>query len=908
MTFSVENTDFSVLIMHSSQIEEWTPYLLNNGIRRPLILDTGGSRRLMSNSESPEEPPLLKAPDTPDDNGFSTFFCKVNHNTTSPAFNNGRYRGRVPADIITPIRLTRLDNGVYTPYGKEVNEFFSSDTDIHLLSDVDNPTITCPVNNTAQLRASNTLSVDLIRLISTRQSPYARTNRYADFLESPVIIDTPGSFSLLGGIADLQERFLRLSTAQKIPTIKINNLYRGGSDGAATAEKISETRPQKVVKGGHIFRYKTDLQIVDHETLDWKSIQVYHLGLFESPEKVLKYKRSRAFIPELVASIATNDGIRFFKPDEWETYMRDMYGSHVRYWDGIRKIFPKGLPANSTVINNIITQEQIKPEHFTYVTYASQIETLPEVVKYKKLSTHMDSINSKTNATTRSIETHQRDISNSTTRLEEYKAYIRDTEQRIENARATIQNSTIEREGLNEAREAISQELNAQKEVYENLISGKALPDNILSQATTWISNLANSGIIINDIVYYDVCNDKRISLSKSPEVGITSKLTKDFTLESICFMTTKPLIINVDLGRTGENCKKIVGGPYIVKIGRSNLTVKLATSTACFGIDNKADCIWVHPHTPQITINRTARDSWNSFKAVLTQEVSACLGEASPGLYKAFQTNDPKMAVFAAMTWLTNANSSDAWGKNYKFFPNLADVCLQGNHSLDKPIDSEPTMDELLCTQDGMDTIIENMLTSMSNVEPNLVADINEYLESAPPINFSGGVMFLNYTDIVPTEREGHPIEITILGHDNYPDRTIELTPETIEPIGFTVPEIRNWLIANIDAWDPAHFVEESSMRNPVEQSVQRAYEAIYYSYTGSFPWALINDPIVVYQDNGLTDELWGEERKSHPDTCRGLLQIIRIELGIQEIIEEPTEDQNRTSAYTPYQAPINR
>ena len=179
----------------------------------------------------------------------------------------------------------------------------------------------------------------------------------------------------------------------------------------------------------------------------------------------------------------------------------------------------------------------------------------------------------------------------------------------------------------------------------------------------------------------------------------------------NIEIQTKHPVVINVDQVESIANnkqCDKIVGGPYKLNIKylrqkRSSydnsrtidstpaLEVALASTASCFGINKTNKQFWIHPHTQSIdygniVTNRTSQQSkWDLFKQKCFNKYTyACLGEASPALYKAHQTGDIKTAIYAALTWLKSANSADAWGKYWKHFPRLADV------NLDKSINTE--------------------------------------------------------------------------------------------------------------------------------------------------------------------------------------------------------------------------
>jgi len=259
-----------------------------------------------------------------------------------------------------------------------------------------------------------------------------------------------------------------------------------------------------------------------------------------------------------------------------------------------------------------------------------------------------------------------------------------------------------------------------------------------------FLENLEKTGIIIEDIFYHDPSVGHRVSVKSNPKLALDAKLqtltnpeeqsragrrARSCHLDSIVFRTTKPLVINVDAGKDGlEKCRKIVGGPYRVIVSSApNIKVQLLQTNACFGLLEQN--FWIHPHTPTQTLSTYSNGSgytdeqrWKYFKdCILNAEGNACLGEASPPLWDAFVCNDPKRVLFAAMTWLTNANSTDAWGKHFKYFPKLQDVRLDGQ-LVDKDTETTETVEELISSEEGMEAIAEQMLTNLE--EPDNITE----------------------------------------------------------------------------------------------------------------------------------------------------------------------------------------
>jgi hypothetical protein len=106
---------------------------------------------------------------------------------------------------------------------------------------------------------------------------------------------------------------------------------------------------------------------------------------------------------------------------------------------------------------------------------------------------------------------------------------------------------------------------------------------------------------------------------------------------------------------------------------------------------------------------------------ALMNINTRGCLGEASSAIYNAFQNQDPRQAIFAAMTWLTSANSTDAWGKYWKNFPKITEInSLQNEISqedFNKQLFNTSIHDSELILQNFFDNVVDDSFVE-SNVD----------------------------------------------------------------------------------------------------------------------------------------------------------------------------------------------
>ena len=221
-------------------------------------------------------------------------------------------------------------------------------------------------------------------------------------------------------------------------------------------------------------------------------------------------------------------------------------------------------------------------------------------------------------------------------------------------------------------------------------------------------------------------------------------------------FSTIKPSVIRVD----GSDTRQVVGGPYHVQIAAGitfyperadpftmspTLSIKLKDESSAFGYNLSGNFynLWVHPHTSSFSY---PLDS-NFFNKILNYVGNACLGDASPSIYKGFQEANVRTVVFAAKIWIESANSTDTWGRNYKYFPKVQDVILdeESTEVQESQEISEVEVNEML--QDLMDqasgeeqpneviepeVIIETVTPTILLQEDEVIERVNEYFAQA--------------------------------------------------------------------------------------------------------------------------------------------------------------------------------
>ena len=238
-------------------------------------------------------------------------------------------------------------------------------------------------------------------------------------------------------------------------------------------------------------------------------------------------------------------------------------------------------------------------------------------------------------------------------------------------------------------------------------------------------------------------------------------------------FSTIKPSVIRVD----GSDTRQVVGGPYHVQVAAGisfyqdysdpfrmspTLSIKLKDESSAFGykLSGSFYTLWVHPHT---NCFQYPLDS-NFFNKILNYAGNACLGDAGPSIYKGFEEANVRTIVFAAKIWIESANSTDTWGRNYKYFPKVQDVILdeESTEVQESQEISEVEVNEML--QDLMDQ-------ATGEEQPNEVIEPEVTIQTvAPVIDIQERINEIVREAIQDVIGETEPVIVESTPHDSPP------------------------------------------------------------------------------------------------------------------------------------------
>ena len=608
------------------------------------------------------------------------------------------------------MRIKHKTDNYISPYSETViNNFKPSDDQGFIELEVD-----ASSSFTRNIASQMLLNNDFTRYDSQPSRKYQST--YA----SDVVIDSFNEFSYISD--ELKDQLIEAIGPRKIKAFEIENFYRGSTPARAT---ITEVRSNKIVKGNFVFPVIIKSNVLNQETLEYEPKKILVFALFRSWERVIRYSKSREFIVSLLEDLSYADGLKFFDPEAYERKMKELYGTHVEYWSGITSIWQGNWETAGEPVETI-NETSVNATHMAKTFGYESIKNSPQTIEFQEIDKAYQHVEEKVSNSTSSIERFDREIKALQRQKRDLEQRIRSQEEYIAQYQNNLDQSVKDLAAASEAKRSMDDEYIQAKEAYQQYVS--AVSDNY-DGALNWLNNMSKSGIVVEDIHYHNSSDYETKSITEDPSLPVQALQGKTWKLHSIRFRTTKPVIIYVDRGSRGDSCKKIVGGPYNITITQSDISISLQSSKACFGNDGTK--IWVHPHTNYLTTR--VDGTWKNFtRGFVNVPTRGCLGEASPIFYNAFKKNDIKTAIFGAMTWVTSANSTDTWGKHYKYFPKLSEVNLESSTSSDvqEEAEVELTEERIEVIAEGLAMMVEEQYPEVTTTT-NIVDQIIEHVET---------------------------------------------------------------------------------------------------------------------------------------------------------------------------------
>lgn len=508
---------------------------------------------------------------------------------------------------------------------------------------------------------------------------------------------------------------------KKYKMYNLSNLYRGSTEtkyDLVPKSKIGFAKGYKIA----LAKVKTTAYVDGKDTQVNKYIWVSNV-----PAKNFnKYTKCRKFFAFFQKRASVYSGSFFFKKEEYEEKMSKRFGKNNVYTNFIEKVFGENQESFNTVrMHENVNETTFNPTTLSIFGQIKKAQKDNKYIAYQKTKQKLEEFTAKVdrlNSSKNTIERRKTRIARNVERLEEELRNHKSSLIEVQKEEKEIQ---VNLPGYIEAKDKLSDKIEKKKEEYNSYIKTITL-DNL--QEDKYVKNFKNQGIVIDKVVYREKDSGNDIELKNNSEIVLESlKADTNLTLSEIVFRITKPVTIYVDRAEKGENCKKIIGGPYLIRVDHSSLDIGILSSASILGYNPSNSSVWVHPHTSPLAVNR--ENATTFFDTMLKNGLRrACLGEAQPAIYAGFKSKDIRQVIIASMSWVTNANSSDAWGKHYKYFPKPEEI-LSREFEITKQFIDLQTMEEKLMSTDSVFNLLSDSLTEeVQQIENEEIADNQQF------------------------------------------------------------------------------------------------------------------------------------------------------------------------------------
>lgn len=344
--------------------------------------------------------------------------------------------------------------------------------------------------------------------------------------------------------------------------------------------------------------------------------------------------------------------------DEWSNSRKKAHNQFEIYGNKQYRFFKSKFGENylyrlNLKIQSTLANDKKVPESKILTLFAKPKVEFEAKQKYEKMKLVFDNFNDKWQNSKNELKQSNFDLSrnlnsvvNLQTRIKDYKNEIL----RIKTEIKSIQEQNLLklnslRTNANAIMGYINPKIKAAEKMreYNNEYQEeiKRAIENKNFELDPYLKNLALNNIVINDLV-------------------VEKKDGKEI-IESLTFSILKPVRIKVD----GNDKDVRYGGPYKIKLKRNDMYISLLDASSIMGINTQGLMLHVHPHASPVSVSRETLDA-----LYVEGSRSCCLGEAAPYIWKATNAKDLAMTIVNIMIWVTSANSSDYWGRNYVYFP----------------------------------------------------------------------------------------------------------------------------------------------------------------------------------------------------------------------------------------------
>lgn len=430
-------------------------------------------------------------------------------------------------------------------------------------------------------------------------------------------------------------------------------------------------------------------------------------------ERLKKYTAPLIYLSKLYSQASSYECIKYVNYEKYQSILAGKNQTFIKYsfantqnYETLAQII--GHLPNEVDLNPIPPLSIDNLHSFVMQPHVdSELEKKKRKIttKFQRAKDTIEGFHLKTLDLSNKINASRSNISNRTSSIATWQQCIEDAKQAIAQEKAIIKLSAEKIKGVYTNYQSTYHTYSAIKEHYNTFNTNyeKILNKNILDKnykIPSFFSSYDSSDYEILSIKFLykkDNVAKQVITINNNIDSFIKD-FSKEIEIKEVQFQTTKPTKIIPD----NKPAKAVVAGPWICKVTSNNLHLKLKDQSSFFGISIPRTRMQLHPHAAKITIDNHA-----DYLTAYSRWQNACLGEAQPLIYNAFEKNDLSLIIMACFVWLKSANSSDVWGKYYREF-------LPWSHYEDS------INDLLLPTEEEIETSIEtHQMEPQEYVEP---------------------------------------------------------------------------------------------------------------------------------------------------------------------------------------------
>lgn len=522
----------------------------------------------------------------------------------------------------------------------------------------------------------------------------------------------------------------------KIKMWDLKNPYRGSTP---TTYELQEKNLAAFSKGYKIILAKAKMPLLPDQGYSYEDGYFYFYITNIPYESYSKYSKARFFFKKFIKNNKDFDGSFLFDKKAYETKMKMRFGSNTIYSNLLQKVFQDNTEDLSELrLSANIQETTFDPKVFGVYSSIKKAKNNDSYIQYTKVKNQL-----------KQFDTKIEDLTYKSSNINRTKTRIEQNIERCERELAQARSELLEtNKTVKEIDENLPNYIKAQTSLKEKLVEFKKQYADYLDTFTktavleedSYARSFKKQGIVI-DKVFYTKNSTEVLELSSDHNVILdTLKEENKVKINRIIFRILKPVIIKVDHAEKGDSCKKVLGGPYLVEVDSSNnLNISLLSSASLFGYDNDSKQVWIHPHTPSINTGRIA-SSEAFFNQILNSPRRACLGEAGPAIHNAFENNDIRQIIIASMTWITNANSADQWGRNAKYFTSQEELKNESFEITKDFVESQNIELQMQDKNEVLNLFSDSLQEVENELEEEEIQDTQEQLqeEDLPQINFS--------------------------------------------------------------------------------------------------------------------------------------------------------------------------